>query len=235
MNGAQPSWLPNSNQTTPQTTDVTPLHRVFTPQARLGILFNASNGGGSFDAVLRFTDNSSVSVTINGPDWFGDVDPPLRTPASGLAAQRKLGVYAGTHNTDLGEPENPLNVAEAVVNVDSLVASGRPNVSGKTLASITFQNPHSANSAYPDPATGSGFAIYAVTLGGTTAGASCFANCDQSTTIPFLNVNDFVCFQSQFAAGNTAANCDGSTTIPVLNVNDFVCFQARFAAGCSAP
>src|SRR5262249_46161837 len=26
------------------------------------------------------------------------------------------------------------------------------------------------------------------------------------------------------------ANCDGSTTVPVLNVNDFVCFQTRFAA-----
>lgn len=28
------------------------------------------------------------------------------------------------------------------------------------------------------------------------------------------------------------ANCDGSTTTPVLNVNDFICFQSRFAAGC---
>jgi hypothetical protein len=65
--------------------------------------------------------------------------------------------------------------------------------------------------------------------------AGCYANCDSSTTIPFLNVNDFVCFQQQFAAGASFANCDGSTTAPVLNVNDFVCFQQQFAAGCSAP
>jgi hypothetical protein len=66
-------------------------------------------------------------------------------------------------------------------------------------------------------------------------GAPCYANCDGSTVAPVLNVNDFVCFQSEFAAGDSGANCDGSTTVPVLNVNDFICFQMRFAAGCSAP
>jgi hypothetical protein len=65
--------------------------------------------------------------------------------------------------------------------------------------------------------------------------SSCYANCDGSTTVPFLNVNDFVCFQGLFAAGNSAANCDGSTSPPVLNISDFVCFQGLFAAGCSAP
>ena len=67
------------------------------------------------------------------------------------------------------------------------------------------------------------------------AAASCYANCDSSTTLPFLNVNDFICFQQKFAAGDTYANCDASTTAPVLNVNDFICFQQQFAAGCSAP
>ena len=62
--------------------------------------------------------------------------------------------------------------------------------------------------------------------------ASCYANCDGSTTPPSLNINDFVCFQTLFAAGASAANCDGSTTPPILNVNDFVCFQSAFAAGC---
>jgi hypothetical protein len=66
----------------------------------------------------------------------------------------------------------------------------------------------------------------------TPAPATCYANCDGSTTPPVLNVNDFVCFQSRFAAGDSYANCDGSTAPPVLNVNDFVCFQTRFAAGC---
>lgn len=32
--------------------------------------------------------------------------------------------------------------------------------------------------------------------------------------------------------GSCYANCDGSTAPPTLNVSDFICFQSRFAAGC---
>ena len=59
--------------------------------------------------------------------------------------------------------------------------------------------------------------------------STCYANCDESTGTPLLNVNDFICFQARFAAGEPYADCDQSTT---LNVNDFVCFQSAFAAGC---
>ena len=58
---------------------------------------------------------------------------------------------------------------------------------------------------------------------------ACYANCDESTSAPVLNVNDFVCFQTRFAAGDLYADCDLGGT---LNVNDFVCFQGAFAAGC---
>jgi hypothetical protein len=64
---------------------------------------------------------------------------------------------------------------------------------------------------------------------------SCYANCDQSTTLPFLNVGDFTCFLQRYAAGDPYANCDQSTTPPVLNVGDFTCFLQAYAAGCSAP
>jgi outer membrane protein assembly factor BamB len=60
-------------------------------------------------------------------------------------------------------------------------------------------------------------------------GAPCYANCDASTQLPVLNVNDFVCFQSRFAAADPYADCNHDNA---LNVNDFVCFQAAFAAGC---
>ncbi len=63
--------------------------------------------------------------------------------------------------------------------------------------------------------------------------ASCWANCDNSTTTPVLNVLDFTCFLNKFAAGDPYANCDNSTTPPVLNVLDFSCFLNKFAAGCS--
>jgi hypothetical protein len=62
--------------------------------------------------------------------------------------------------------------------------------------------------------------------------AACYANCDGSTTVPVLNVQDFACFLNAFASGESYANCDGSTTVPVLNVQDFACFLNAFAAGC---
>ena len=60
----------------------------------------------------------------------------------------------------------------------------------------------------------------------------CYANCDGSTVVPVLNVADFSCFLTKFAAGDPYANCDGSTTEPLLNVADFSCFLTKFAAGC---
>ena len=64
------------------------------------------------------------------------------------------------------------------------------------------------------------------------SGGGCYANCDGSTVAPNLNVNDFLCFQNRFAAGDPFANCDASTTPPILNINDFLCFSNRFAVGC---
>jgi hypothetical protein len=69
----------------------------------------------------------------------------------------------------------------------------------------------------------------------------CYANCDGSTGLPLLNIDDFACFMSEYATALALpqaqqvmhyANCDGSTTAPVLNVDDFTCFINQFAAGC---
>jgi hypothetical protein len=60
-------------------------------------------------------------------------------------------------------------------------------------------------------------------------GIACYPNCDGSITPSVLNVADFVCFQSRFAAADPYADCDHSSN---LNVLDFVCFQSAFAAGC---
>ena len=64
------------------------------------------------------------------------------------------------------------------------------------------------------------------------APVACYANCDGSTVVPTLNINDFVCFQQKFAAGDPYANCDASTSTPTLNINDFTCFLNKYAAGC---
>jgi hypothetical protein len=63
--------------------------------------------------------------------------------------------------------------------------------------------------------------------------APCYANCDQATAPPLLNVLDFACYINRFGSGDGYANCDNSTTPPLLNILDFACFLNRFAAGCS--
>ena len=68
--------------------------------------------------------------------------------------------------------------------------------------------------------------------GALIAPPTCYANCDNSTAAPVLNVADFTCFLQRFAAGESYANCDHSTAAPVLNVADFTCFLQEFAAGC---
>jgi hypothetical protein len=65
--------------------------------------------------------------------------------------------------------------------------------------------------------------------------SGCYANCDNTTNPPCLNVNDFVCFNNAYSVGSPYANCDASTLVPILNVNDFICFNNAYSAGCSNP
>ncbi len=57
-------------------------------------------------------------------------------------------------------------------------------------------------------------------------GSSCYADCDGSGN---LNIDDFICFQTNYALGDPAADCDGSGS---LNIDDFICFQTFYALGC---
>jgi hypothetical protein len=83
----------------------------------------------------------------------------------------------------------------------------------------------------PAAAFGSLYSVAAAGLYALGPGV-CFANCDLSTAPPTLNVADFTCFLTRFAAADPYANCDGSSTPPVLNVADFTCFLTHYAGGC---
>ena len=70
---------------------------------------------------------------------------------------------------------------------------------------------------------------------------TCYANCDNSTVAPVLNVGDFTCFVQQYSIATLLpsdqqithyANCDHSTVTPAVNVGDFTCFLQKYAAGC---
>jgi len=56
--------------------------------------------------------------------------------------------------------------------------------------------------------------------------ASCYADCDASGQ---LNIDDFICFQTNFVLGEASADCDASGQ---LNIDDFICFQTLFVLGC---
>jgi len=58
---------------------------------------------------------------------------------------------------------------------------------------------------------------------------NCYANCDQSTVPPVLNVSDFICFLNKFVVKDPYSNCDNDAAI---NATDFLCFLNKFAAGC---
>ncbi len=55
---------------------------------------------------------------------------------------------------------------------------------------------------------------------------SCYADCDASGQ---LNIDDFICFQTNFVLGEMSADCDASGQ---LNIDDFICFQTLFVLGC---
>ena len=133
-----------------------------------------------------------------------------------------------------------LNMLPAAINLtagQTFVMETQGNDTGANLIG-SYVDPTTGPALYPEPLflNGSvfvpgwrhGFTTYMV-----TGPAPCYANCDNSTTPPVLNVLDFGCFLNRFAANDTYANCDGSTTPPVLNVLDFGCFLNRFAAGCT--
>ena len=166
------------------------------------------------DLTLRVTAPDGVTFYYGNNGLAGTVAQPV----------------AGTSNwsTPGGSP----NTWDTVENVFiETPAAGQWKV--EVIGAQVVQDAYPTGAAGVTP-TGPTDAAFSLVVTGGTAGqtTSCYANCDNSTVAPILNVNDFICFQQKFAAGDTYANCDGSTTAPILNVNDFICFQQQFAAGC---
>ena len=176
-NGLRPLWINNDDQTTPQTSSMTGLNAVFGPNTKVGILYHISNVDilsgttpreATFDVTLSFTDATSVTVRVQGSDWFGGASATpynqvLPGPMAGAEAQRVLGIYRGVENTDKGDPANTghLKVDEAIISTASMQGLGF-DATGKTLSAITFGNLRSGNAAQDSIYSAVG--IYAATL-----------------------------------------------------------------------
>lgn len=216
--GIQPTWLPNSDQTGPQVSDVSALHITLGAQSEMGVLFNVSNGGGGFNCTLGFTDSTSVTVFLAGPDWFGSQTPI--TPDPGVAVQTQLGVYTGTGDTDSALPSLPLNVQESIVSVQSLIGGGLGDVTGKTLATVTFSNPDTAN----------GYGIYAVTVRSPGL-PPCPGDLNGDRAV---GLQDLTILLSHFGTASGASPADGDMNGDGdVDLGDLTAFLSNFGNVCS--
>ena len=192
----------------------------------MGLLYHASNGGGSFDMRLGFADGEEVILTLNSPDWFANNNPVPPAPNPGVASQEVLpgplsdgDGYAGTAGFDNGVPDLPLTAFEAVVTATSLSDGLGFDVTGRELTSITFD---ALNLLFENPNAAIG--IFGASLGG--GGDVCIGDCNEDGNLDIL---DFVCFQLEWQAQTAKGDCDGNGE---YNILDFVCFQLAWQEGC---
>jgi len=57
----------------------------------------------------------------------------------------------------------------------------------------------------------------------------CYADCDQSTAIGALDLQDFLCYQQRFLAADLYSDCNQDGKHDIF---DFLCFQDHFIHGC---
>jgi hypothetical protein len=179
---------------------------------------------GTFAGHESAADGWTLLGTVNVLSWGSNQATPVPVGGLSIPSGQTRGVFITT-NFITGQPPpaspaflNYTNIPSGSVmyeNADLRVTNGvgkaNPRFTGATFASKAWN----------------GGVLY--TLGGAP---TCYPNCDASTQAPVLNVADFTCFLSRFAASDPYANCDLSTTPPTLNVADFTCFLQSFATGC---
>jgi hypothetical protein len=140
--GIPPNWLllpsDHTDQTGPQASPLASLNLAMGSSTKLGLIGNASNGGNTFSIKLDFSDSTSVTVPVAMPDWFGQ--QTVAAPGAGVESQTALGLFNGAGDVDNGVLDADLNVVEIVISTTSLSAAGLGDVTGKQLATITFQN-----------------------------------------------------------------------------------------------
>ena len=153
-----PDWLPDPDQTGPQTSAFEPL--LLGPDDAIGILYHASNGGGRFAVTLGFASGDPVEVIVDATDWFAPSNPMPEAPTAGVAHQTTAGVMPGLGGIDNPVSDASLVLNEAVISVAELLQDGVADVAGRELVSLTFSDRFNPNS---------GYAVYAAAYGAGTS------------------------------------------------------------------
>lgn len=126
--GIQPTWLTQVDQMHEQITPVSP-GIVLNGSSSAGVIFQISNGGGSFEVVFRFQGGASQTATLTGPDWFG--------PFNG---QPNIGSFPGLGLVDLADFSDDLLLTEGTVDLSAHA--------GQTLTEIGIRNQSNLNAGY---------------------------------------------------------------------------------------
>jgi hypothetical protein len=186
--------------------------------------FTAIGSGTVSDTQMFLFDSTGKGVAMNDDTPVGTGLQSALAPAGAIP-----GLTNGSYYLALSSYDNDPNDASAqALWLDTPFNTVRaPDGPGAANPVASWDGAGSNTGTYSIALTGACF--------GQSAGASCYANCDNTTNAPCLNVNDFVCFNNAYSAGSPYANCDASTIAPILNVNDFVCFNNAYSAGCANP
>ncbi len=222
--GTAPTWDPTAGTGDFFGTVVTniPASDPLGGDFELGVLYNSGNLGGNFDLTLGFMDGSSVTVTLDVPDWFANNNPSPSAPAAGVASQALLpgplsfgDGFAAVGGVDFGSTDAPLNIVEARVTAASLLSAPVPlDVVGRQLTSVTFGNFIGTNG-------GSSMGIYAASFNTGEATCSCTGDVSGDNQIDGGDVQGFVNCLIGTGGDCSCADINGGG-LDITDVADFV-------------
>ncbi|MEC8252889.1 MAG: right-handed parallel beta-helix repeat-containing protein [Planctomycetota bacterium] len=119
--GTQPAWLPDVDQSGPQTTQLADPIRMDGASAA-SLIFQVSGGGGAFEVAFDFANGAQVIETVSGGGWLGGPLPSV----------------AGVDSATTGGPG--MSVTEQTIDL-----SGQ---AGRVLTAVTFQNADNPDVGY---------------------------------------------------------------------------------------
>ena len=115
--GTQPTWLTDPDQSVPQVTNLaTPIPVGSSAEGK--VLFQISDGGGSFDVFFSLQSGATVFGTVSGNDWFG-------------------GTFPGRGAVDAAVPSFNLNLQVGTIDLSG--------AAGDSITAVSFSN--SSNTA----------------------------------------------------------------------------------------
>jgi hypothetical protein len=181
--------------------------------------FNATAVGGvTYDTIMTLYSSTGHGVVYNDDTASGNLPSTITSALVGPAGNGEYYLALARYN------KRPTAAGALIFPTTTTGQLGPTGPGGANPVDGWINTPTASAGPYQLTLAGAEFV--------ESAPSGCYPNCDESTTAPVLNVQDFTCFLQRYAAGDSYANCDNSTVAPVLNVQDFTCFLQSYAAGC---